>query len=111
MIPYLSTFEQIQQEAQKLINLKIKDIPCLDEEVVINLWCAFIAVAYQKVAFFAAKYNFSGFSGKLYLFKSNRLTGIVGQCTRDGLIGLDLDLVFPPEQRFLRIEKQIMQLF
>ena len=24
MIPYLSTFEQIQQEAQKLVNLKIK---------------------------------------------------------------------------------------
>ena len=40
MIPYLSTFEQIQQEAQKLVNLKIKDIRCLDEEVVINLWCA-----------------------------------------------------------------------
>ena len=88
MIPYLSTFEQIQQEAQKLVNLKIKDIRCLDEEVVINLWCAFIAVAYQKAAFFAAKYNFSGFSGKLYLFNSNRLTGAIGKCTRDGRIGL-----------------------
>lgn len=38
MIPYLSTFEQIQQEAQKLVNLKIKDIRCLDEEVVINIY-------------------------------------------------------------------------
>lgn len=27
MIPYLSTFEQIQQEAQKLVNLKIKIEP------------------------------------------------------------------------------------
>lgn len=97
MIPYLSTFEQIQQEAQKLINLKIKDIRCLDEEVVINLWCAFIAVAYQKAAFFAAKYNFSGFSGKLYLFNSNRLTGAIGRCTRDGRIGLNPDLVFSQE--------------
>ena len=97
MIPYLSTFEQIQQEAQKLVNLKIKDIRCLDEEVVINLWCAFIAVAYQKAAFFAAKYNFSGFSGKLYLFNSNRLTGAIGRCTRDGRIGLNPDLVFSQE--------------
>ena len=97
MIPYLSTFEQIQQEAQKLVNLKIKDIRCLDEEVVINLWCAFIAVAYQKAAFFAAKYNFSGFSGKLYLFNSNRLTGTIGKCTRDGRIGLNPDLVFYQE--------------
>ena len=97
MIPYLSTFEQIQQEAQKLVNLKIKDIRCLDEEVVINLLCAFIAVAYQKAAFFAAKYNFSGFSGKLYLFNSNRLTGAIGRCTRDGRIGLNPDLVFSQE--------------
>ena len=97
MIPYLSTFEQIQQEAQKLVNLKIKDIRCLDEEVVINLLCAFIAVAYQKAAFFAAKYNFSGFSGKLYLFNSNRLTGAIGRCTRDGRIGLNPDLVFLQE--------------
>lgn len=97
MIPYLSTFEQIQQEAQKLINLKIKDIRCLDEEVVINLWCAFIAVAYQKAAFFAAKYNFSGFSGKLYLLNSNRLTRTIGRCTRGGLIGLNPDLVFYQE--------------
>lgn len=94
MIPYLSTFEQIQQEAQKLVNLKIKDIRCLDEEVIINLWCAFIAVAYQKAAFFAAKYNFSGFSGKLYLLNSNRLTRAIGRCTRGGLIGLNPDLVF-----------------
>ena len=97
MIPYLSTFEQIQQEAQKLINLKIKDIRCLDEEVIINLWCAFIAVAYQKAAFFAAKYNFSGFSGKLYLLNSNRLTGAIGKCTRGGRIGLNPDLVFYQE--------------
>ena len=97
MIPYLSTFEQIQQEAQKLINLKIKDIRCLDEEVVINLWCAFIAVAYQKAAFFAAKYNFSGFSGKLYLFNSKGLIRSIGECTRDGRIGLNPDLVFLQE--------------
>ena len=97
MIPYLSTFEQIQQEAQKLVNLKIKDIRCLDEEVVINLWCAFIAVAYQKAAFFAAKYNFSGFSGKLYLFNSKGLIRSIGKCTRDGRIGLNPDLVFLQE--------------
>lgn len=97
MIPYLSTFEQIQQEAQKLVDLKIKDIRCLDEEVVINLWCAFIAVAYQKAAFFAAKYNFSGFSGKLYLFNSKGLIRSIGECTRDGRIGLNPDLVFLQE--------------
>ncbi|MBO5827652.1 MAG: DUF45 domain-containing protein, partial [Paludibacteraceae bacterium] len=97
MIPYLSTFEQIQQEAQKLVNLKIKDIRCLDEEVVINLWCSFRAVAYQKAAFFASKYYFSGFSGKLYLFNSKGLIRSIGKCTRDGRIGLNPDLVFLQE--------------
>ncbi len=95
MIPILLTFEQIHQEAQRLIDFKITDIRHLDEAYVINLMCAFIAIAYKMVTAYAKKYNLSGFNGKLDLINSKRAGG---RCSDQGRISLNPMVVFGNER-------------
>lgn len=95
MIPILLTFEQIQQEAKRLIDLKISDIRHLDEDYVVNLLCAFIAVAYKMTTAYAEKYNLTGFNGKLDLINSKRAGG---RCSDQGRISLNPMVVFGNER-------------
>jgi len=91
MIPYLSDFEQIQQEAIRLSSNKIQDIRRLDEDYVVNLCCAFIAIARDRINMYVEKYKFNKFSGKLLLVGGNR---ILGKHTNAGSIYLNPMLIF-----------------
>ena len=95
MIPTLLSFEQIQQEAKRLVELRITDIRHLDEEYVVNLLCAFIAVANKMTNSYAEKYNLTGFNGKLSVVNSKRAGG---RCSDVGQISLNPMVVFGNEQ-------------
>lgn len=95
MIPTLLTFEQIQQEAKRLVDLKITDIRHLDEKYVVNLLCAFLAVAYKMTTAYVDKYNLTGFNGKLSVVNSRRAGG---RCSEVGQISLNPMVVFGTEQ-------------
>ena len=95
MIPTLLTIEQIHQEARRLVDLKITDIRHLDEEYVVNLLCAFIAVAHKMTNSYAEKYNLTGFNGKLTLVNSKRAGG---RCSDVGQISLNPMVVFGNKQ-------------
>ena len=98
MIPTLLTIEQIHQEARRLVDLKITDIRHLDEEFVVNLLCAFMAVAHKMTSSYAEKYNLTGFNGKLSVVNSKRAGG---RCSDVGQISLNPMVIFGDEQ-FLR---------
>lgn len=97
MIPTLLSFEQIQQEAKRLIELRITDIRHIDEEFVVNLLCAFIAVAHKMTTDYTKKYNLTGFNGKLSVVNSKRAGG---RCSDVGQISLNPMVVFGNEQFF-----------
>ena len=97
MIPYLSDFEQIQQEAIRLSSNKIQDIRKLDEDYVVNLCCALVAIARDKIAEYVEKYKFDSFSGKLLLIGGNR---ILGKYTNTGSICLNPMLIFGSDRYF-----------
>ena len=91
MMTYLSDFEQIQQEAIGLSLKKMQDIRRLDEDYVVNLCCALVAIARDRIAGYVEKYKFDRFSGRLQLVGGNR---IFGKYTNTGSICLNPMLIF-----------------
>lgn len=95
MVPYLSNFDQIKQEAYRLLSYSLPEIRSMDEEYVINLCCAFVASAHKKLTEYSNKY-FGGELGEVYLLWNQYLWGQC--CGRGGNIGLNPIMIFRAEE-------------
>lgn len=95
--PYLSNFEQIHHEAIRLAGYKMNEICNMDEEYIINVLCAFVAVAYNKIQKYAEKY-FGGFSNKINLFYNKLVMGRYDFVS--GNISINPDIIFYEEDVF-----------
>ena len=97
MPPYLSNFEQIHHEAVRLAGYKMNEIRNMDEEYIINVCCACVAVAYTKIQKYAEKY-FVGFSSKINLFYHKLCEGRYH--FESGNISINPDVIFSKEECF-----------
>lgn len=95
MVPYLSNFDQIKQEAYRLLGYSLPEIRSMDEEYVINLCCAFVASAHKKLTEYSNKY-FGGELGDVYLLWNQYAWGEC--CGRGGNIGLNPIMIFKSEE-------------
>jgi hypothetical protein len=67
MPPYLSNFKQVLLEAKRLTSYSLDEVRHMDDEYIINLCCAFIATAYEKIFEYSVKYFDRGKNRTLHL--------------------------------------------
>lgn len=91
MVNFLTTFDEIQEEAVRLLSLRPCEIKKLDAEIVINLYCAFAKWVGSHIAEYADKYNYP-----CYGFRIKRIHKYLGYCS-GGWIAIDINSMFLSE--------------
>lgn len=91
MVNFLTTFDEIQEEAVRLLSLRPCEIKKLDAEIVINLYCAFAKWVGSHIAEYADKYNYP-----CYGFRIERIHKYLGYCSGKW-ITIDINSMFLSE--------------
>ena len=91
MVNYLTTFDEIQEEAVRLLSLRPCEIKKLDAEIVINLYCAFAKWVGSHIAEYAEKINYP-----CYGFRIERIHKSLGYCSGKW-ITIDINSMFLSE--------------
>ena len=94
MVNYLTTFDEIQAEAIRLLSLRPCEIKKLDVGVVMNLYCAFAKWVGSHIAEFASKYNYPccGFS----IERVHKNKSLLGYCYGN-YVSIDIKAMFISE--------------